>query len=146
MAEKIWKHDVGVATFEKRSAGTAITHLGIEAVEVGPDFLRARMPVDERTRQPIGILHGGASVLLAETLMSTAGNWVINFPEEYCVGQEINANHIRSARDGYVEAEARPLHIGKSSQVWETKITQNGKLICVSRMTLANLRAKREKK
>jgi len=98
------------------------------------------MPVDERTKQPLGLLHGGSSVLLAESIMSTAGNWSVDFPNEYCVGQEINANHVRSARDGVVTGTARPIHLGRASQVWETRIEQDGKLVCISRMTLAVLK------
>ncbi len=139
MTSTIWKHEVTIADFNKRSENTAVTHMGIEALEIGPNFLKAKMPVDERTKQPIGLLHGGASVLLAETLMSTAGNWCVDFPNQYCVGQEINANHIRSARDGYVEGVAKPIHLGKSSQVWECLISHEGKLVCVSRMTLSVL-------
>lgn len=139
MSESIWNFDVTLKDFEERSANTAVTHMGIEAIEIGPDFLKATMPVDHRTKQPIGLLNGGASVLLAESLMSTAGNWVVDFPNQFCVGQEINANHLRSARDGFVEGTARPIHIGSKSHVWETRIEQNGKLICISRMTLAVL-------
>ncbi len=140
MAARIWKKPVTPTDFDTRCANTAVSHLGIRCVEVGDDFISASMPVDERTKQPLGLLHGGASVLLAESIMSTAGNWTVDFPNEYCVGQEINANHIRSARQGEVLGIARPLHLGRSSQVWETRIEQDGKLICVSRMTLAVLK------
>jgi 1,4-dihydroxy-2-naphthoyl-CoA hydrolase len=97
-------------------------HLGIEFTEIGPDFLRGRMPVDDRTRQPFGILHGGASVALAETLGSTGAGLVVD-PDKYrVVGQEINANHVRAVTDGFVIGTARPLHIGKRSHVWEIPI------------------------
>jgi 1,4-dihydroxy-2-naphthoyl-CoA hydrolase len=120
---------------------TLITHLGIEIVEIGDDFLKARMPVDKRTRQPMGILHGGASVVLAETLGSGASNLVLNRDEWYAVGLEINANHVRSVAGGYVTGTARPLHLGKTTQVWEMQIhDEEGNLVCVSRMTNMVLR------
>ena len=119
------------------SRDTAIVALGIEFTEIGPDFLRATMPVDARTRQPYGLLHGGASVLLAETLGSTAGNLCV--PEDrICVGIEINANHVRGAREGVVTGTARPLHIGRATHVWEIRIEDaRGRLVCISRLTLA---------
>nr|WP_243700029.1 hotdog fold thioesterase [Lysobacter sp. N42] len=111
--------------------------LGIVFTEIGADFLRATMPVDARTKQPYGLLHGGASVLLAETLGSTAGNLCV--PEDrICVGIEINANHLRAVRDGVVTGTARPLHVGRATQVWEIRIEDaRGRLACVSRITLA---------
>lgn len=115
-----------------------ISHLGIEIIEIGEDFLTARMPVDSRTCQPMGILHGGASVALAETLGSCGANLVINRDEQYCVGLEINANHIRSVSSGYVTGVARPLHLGKTTQVWEMLIRDDeGNMVCASRMTNA---------
>ena len=119
------------------SRDTAIVALGIEFTEIGPDFLRATMPVDARTRQPYGLLHGGASVLLAETLGSTAGNLCV--PEDrICVGIEINANHVRGAREGVVTGSARALHVGASTHVWEIRIEDaRGRLVCISRLTLA---------
>jgi 1,4-dihydroxy-2-naphthoyl-CoA hydrolase len=112
--------------------------LGIEITEIGEDFLSGRMPVDERTRQPFGLLHGGASVALAETLGSLAGTLVLDREREACVGLEINANHIRSARNGFVHGTARPVHIGSSTQVWEIRIKDDrDKLVCLSRLTLA---------
>jgi 1,4-dihydroxy-2-naphthoyl-CoA hydrolase len=113
-------------------------HLGIEFTEIGPDYLIAKMPVDRRTVQPMGILHGGASVALAETVGSVAANCVLDEDKEYAVGLDINANHLRSATKGYVFAKATPLHIGKKTQVWEIKITSDdGKNICISRLTMA---------
>lgn len=113
-------------------------HLGIEFTEVGEDYIRGRMPVDHRTRQPYGLLHGGASVALAETLGSVGAAMVVNYHQYNAVGLEINANHVRGAREGYVTGTARPLHIGKTTQVWEIKITdERDKLICVSRLTVA---------
>lgn len=119
------------------SRGTAMEPLGIVFSEVGPDFLRATMPVDARTRQPYGLLHGGASVLLAETLGSSAGNLCV--PEgRACVGVEINANHLRAVREGTVTGTARALHVGGRTQVWEIRIEDDrGRLVCVSRLTLA---------
>jgi 1,4-dihydroxy-2-naphthoyl-CoA hydrolase len=112
-------------------------HLGIEFTELGPDFIRGRMPVDERTRQPYGILHGGASVALAETLGSTGAGLVVD-PDKYrVVGQEINANHVRAVSEGFVIGTARPAHIGKRSHVWEIRITdERERLVCISRITM----------
>lgn len=113
-------------------------HLGIEFIEVGDDFLRAKMPVNEKTRQPYGLLHGGASCVLAESLGSAAGACCVEMGKQIVVGLEINANHISSVKEGYVFGTARPLHIGRSTHVWEIKITnEEGKLVCVSRLTLA---------
>jgi 1,4-dihydroxy-2-naphthoyl-CoA hydrolase len=112
-------------------------HLGIEFTELGPDFIRGRMPVDGRTRQPFGILHGGASVALAETLGSTAAGLVVDRSKQRCVGQEINANHVRAVTDGYVIGTARPAHIGRRSHVWEIRITdEQERLVCISRITM----------
>jgi 1,4-dihydroxy-2-naphthoyl-CoA hydrolase len=126
-----------LAALNALSRGTAIEMLGIELTELGADFLRGTMPVDARTRQPYGLLHGGASVLLAETLGSTAGNLCVA-PGRRCVGLEINANHLRAAREGTVTGTARPLHVGARTQVWEIRIEDaRGKPVCVSRLTLA---------
>ena len=115
-------------------------HLGMEFLEIGADFIRGRMPVDDRTHQPFGILHGGASVALAETLGSTGATLAID-PDKYrCVGQEINANHIRGISSGFVIGTARPLHVGRRSHVWEIRITdERDKLVCISRLTMAIL-------
>jgi 1,4-dihydroxy-2-naphthoyl-CoA hydrolase len=116
-------------------------HIGIEFTEVGDNFLRARMPVDHRTQQPYGLLHGGASVTLAETLGSVASALIVDHQQYLCVGLEINANHIRSARKGYVTGTCTPLHLGGSTHVWDIKIhDEQEKLICVSRLTVAILR------
>lgn len=116
-------------------------HLGMEWVEVGHDFLKMKMPVDERTKQPYGLLHGGASCALAETIGSIASHYVIDTSQYICVGLEINANHVRSAREGYVTATCTPLHIGASTHVWDIKIhDENGKLVCISRLTVAILK------
>ena len=120
------------------SSGTMVEHLGIEFTAIGDDFVEAKMPVDHRTHQPLGLLHGGASVTLAETLGSIAATGCVDFRLQYCVGLEINANHIKSVKDGFVYGTARPLHIGKKTHVWEIRITNEKKeLVCVSRITLA---------
>lgn len=119
------------------SRNTAMEPLGIVFTEIGPDFLRATMPVDARTHQPYGLLHGGASALLAETLGSTAGMLCVD-EGRGCVGIEVNANHLRAVRSGIVTGTARPLHVGRSTQVWEIRIEDaGGRLVCVSRLTLA---------
>ncbi len=127
-----------------RSRDTAMTSLGIVFTEVGPDFLRATMPVDARTHQPYGLLHGGASALLAETLGSSAGMHCLR-PGERCVGIEINANHLVGVRSGLVTGTARPLHVGRRTQVWEIRIEDEiGRLVCISRLTLAVIPAPAE--
>ena len=114
--------------------------LGIEFTEIGNDWLTARMPVDHRTHQPMGLLHGGASVALAETLGSIAAHCCIDNAKQYCVGLEINANHLKGVRDGFVYGTARPIHVGRSTQVWEIKIVnENKELVCISRITMAIL-------
>ena len=120
------------------SANTLVSHLGIEFTEVGTNYLVARMPVDARTHQPLGLLHGGASVALAETLGSVAATLCVNRETQYCVGLEINANHIKSIREGFVIGKTTPVHVGKRTQVWEIRITnEQDELVCVSRLTLA---------
>ena len=115
-----------------------IQHLGIVYTEVGTDFICGKMPVDERTKQPLGLLHGGASVVLAETLGSVAAHLCLDPTKQYAVGLEINANHIKSATEGYVYGKASALHIGKKTHVWEIKITnEKNELICISRITIA---------
>ncbi len=121
--------------------GQMARHLGIEMTEIGVDFMTAKMPVDHRTIQRIGILHGGASLALAETVGSIAASYCVDRDFFYIVGQEINANHIRPVRRGFVYATATPLHLGKSSQVWDIKVkNEEGKLTCVSRFTVAVLK------
>ena len=116
-------------------------HLGFEWVELGPDFLKMRMPVDNRTKQPFGILHGGASCVLAETLGSLGAFFTLDGSKETAVGLDINANHIRSVRDGFVTGTAKPIHIGRTTQVWEILIHDEAeKLVCVSRITMAILK------
>jgi len=122
------------------SQGTIISLLGIEYTAIGPDFLAAKMPVDHRTKQPLGLLHGGASVVLAETLGSMASNLLVDQTKYYCVGLAINANHMRRASTGYVYGVTKPIHTGKSTHVWEIRITnEQGQLICASALTVAIL-------
>src|SRR5690606_3371995 len=133
----MFRPEVTVDLLNAMARGTAMEPLGIVFTEIGPDYLRGTMPVDARTHQPHGLLHGGASVLLAETLGSTAGGMCV--PEgRRVVGIEINANHLRGVRSGTVTGTARPLHVGRSTQVWEIRIEDEaGRLVCVSRLTLA---------
>lgn len=124
--------------FSSIGAGTMAEHLGIEWVELGADYLKAKMPVDHRTRQPYGLLHGGASCVLSETIGSVASAMVTDHSRFFCVGLEINANHVRSARQGYVTGVAMPLHLGSNTHVWDIKISDEiGQLVCVSRLTVA---------
>ncbi|MDL5050973.1 hotdog fold thioesterase [Oscillatoria amoena NRMC-F 0135] len=132
-------HDgITLESINRLSRNTMVEHLGIEFTALGPDYLSARMPVDARTHQPYGLLHGGASVSLAETLGSVAAHCCINNEKQYCVGIEINANHIKSVRSGFVTGTAKPIHIGKRTQVWEIRIeNEQAELVCVSRITMA---------
>lgn len=117
-------------------------HLGMEWTEVGPDYLKLRMPVDDRTKQPYGLLHGGASVALAETAGSVASHFVVDNKRFMCVGLEINANHLRGVRSGFVTATCTPFHIGASTHVWDIKIHDDReKLVCISRLTVAVLKS-----
>jgi 1,4-dihydroxy-2-naphthoyl-CoA hydrolase len=119
-------------------------HLGLEAVDIGDDWLSVRMPVDHRTHQPAGRLHGGASVVLAESVASMAANYCVDGDKEIVVGMEINANHVRPAREGWVTATARPEMIGRTSQVWSIRIEdEEGRLVCIARMTGAVIPAER---
>ena len=140
----IWfDKNISVADLKPLGNGTMSEYLGIEWTEIGQDFLKARMPVDERTQQPHGLLHGGASCVLAETIGSVASYLVIDSSQFYCVGIEINANHIRSAREGFVSGICSPLHIGSSTHVWDIRITnEEGKLVCISRLTVAIMKKK----
>lgn len=135
----IWKQAISVQTLTAISANTAVSHLGMEFLEVGDDFISARVPVDERTRQPYGLLHGGVSVVLAETLGSLGAYFAC--PEGHVtVGLDINANHLRAVRSGWVTGTAKPVHLGRSTHVWAIDITDEaGQLVCVSRLTMAIL-------
>jgi 1,4-dihydroxy-2-naphthoyl-CoA hydrolase len=136
---KIWKRPVSVEHFTSIHVDTAVATLGIEFLEVGDDFIKARVPVDKRTRQPYGILHGGVSVVLAETLGSSAAASCA--PDGHrVVGLDINANHIKATTTGWVTGIARPVHIGRTTQVWQIDLANDaGELTCVSRLTMAVL-------
>jgi uncharacterized protein (TIGR00369 family) len=133
----IFRSPVSPAALNQSSKQTLVEHLGIEFLEVGEDFLRGRMPVDQRTVQPYGLLHGGASAALAETLASVAATLCVDLSSQMPVGLELNANHLRSVSAGYVYGTVRPIHVGRSTHVWETRIEdETGQLICVSRLTI----------
>lgn len=141
----IWKTIVSTIQANTRGNNTMSDYLGIQFTEIGDDYLTATMPVDHRTKQPVGIMHGGASCVLAETVGSTAANFCVNPETHYCVGLDINTNHIRSMRQGIVIATAKPFHLGKSTQVWGIEIKdEEGKLVSITRLTMAVL--KREPK
>ena len=132
----IWHKPITPDELNLRGENTLSDLLGIQFIEVGDDFMRATMPADERTKQPIGIVHGGANVVLAETIASTAANAVVDQALFYCVGLEINANHIRPVTSGLVTAITRPIHLGRTTQVWHIDLyNEAGKQTCVSRMT-----------
>ncbi len=132
----IWVMRPDIDTLNRFHENTAIELLGIEITEVGDDFLRGTMPVDRRTVQPMGLLHGGASVVLAETLGSAASMHCLDLDVSYCVGLDVNANHIRGVKEGVVTATARPFHLGRASHVWDIRIEdESGRLVCVSRLT-----------
>ena len=143
----IWHQQPDLVKLNERGKNTAVESLGIVFTEIGEDFIKATMPVDHRTVQPMGLLHGGASVLLAESLGSIAANYCVNRDKSYCVGMEINANHLRSVKSGTVTGITRPLHLGATTQVWEIKIyNQAEKLVCVSRLTIAVVKKLEETK
>jgi 1,4-dihydroxy-2-naphthoyl-CoA hydrolase len=134
----IWTTRPDATTINSYSNDHMGHHLGIEITEIGDDYITGRMPVNEKTRQPYGILHGGASCVLAETLGSLGGAFCVDTQTQIVVGLEINANHLRPAFDGYVIGTARPIHVGKTTQVWDIKIVnEKGDLVCISRLTLA---------
>ncbi len=134
----MFKSGITLKSLGEMSKGTMVEHLGIEFLEIGNDYLTGRMPVNEKTIQPHGMLHGGASVSLAETLGSVAATLTIDPREKICLGLEINSNHIKGVREGFVIGKATPIHIGKSTQIWEIRITNNDdQLINISRLTLA---------
>ncbi len=136
---RIWKTDFTVEGLNNAQTGNMGQHLGIEFTEIGDDYLVARMPVDERTKQPMGLLHGGASCVLSESLGSVASLLCVeNTNTHSIVGVEINANHLSSARSGFVFGTVRPIRVGRTLQVWNTEIKdEKGKLLCVSRLTVA---------
>lgn len=132
--------NITVEAINKMSENTLTSHVGIVCTDVGNDFLCGKMPVDNRTKQTFGILHGGASVVLAETLGSLASNLCVDLNRQYCVGLEINANHVKSVADGYVYGKAQAVHLGKKTHIWDIRIrNENGELVCISRLTMAVL-------
>jgi uncharacterized protein (TIGR00369 family) len=136
----IWKSPTTLDQLKERSRETLMEHLGIEYLEIGDDYLKARMPVDSRTRQTAGILHGGASAALAETLGSIAAGMCVDREKKHIVGLEINANHIRPVTCGWVTGITTPIHVGTTTQIWEISIyNDQGKLVCISRLTVANI-------
>ncbi len=137
----IWKSLRSVEELNAGGAGSMVEHIGIKFTEVGDDFVRGIMPVEGRTHQPFGLLHGGASVALAETLGSTGATMCVDAEDYLCVGQEINANHVRAARTGQVTGTARPKHLGGRTHVWIIDIVnESGELVCTSRLTVAVVR------
>ena len=136
----IWRDAFPIDLVQEYSRETLISHLGIEFIEAGDDYLKAKMPVDARTQQPARMLHGGASVVLAETLASWAATYVVDREKNYCVGLEINANHVRAVGSGWIIGTARPVHLGRSTQIWEVRIAdESERLVCISRVTMAVL-------
>lgn len=138
----IWfKKDAQLADLAGLSKDTMAEHIGIQFTEIGDNFVKARMPVDHRTKQPYGLMHGGASCTLAETLGSIASAMVLDPEKFFGVGLEINANHVRSAREGFVSGIAKPLHLGNTTHVWDIRIyDEREKLVCASRLTVAILK------
>jgi 1,4-dihydroxy-2-naphthoyl-CoA hydrolase len=136
----IWQTDISLAGLTARVKNTMMEYLGIEMLAVGDDFMSAKMPIDHRTIQPAGIMHGGASCVLAESIGSMAANCCVDTQQFYCVGLDINTNHIRAIREGFVIGTARPFHLGKTTQVWGIEIVNEKKqLISVNRLTMAVL-------
>jgi uncharacterized protein (TIGR00369 family) len=134
----IWLNEFTLEQLNDSGRQTMVSHLGIEFTEIREDSLVARMPVDERTIQSYGLLHGGASVALAETLGSVCSSLTLDITQKVAVGMEVNANHIRPVTSGWVYGEARPVHLGSATQVWEIRINNEaGKLVCISRLTMA---------
>lgn len=134
----IWRREPGLEELNELLDGNMGAHLGIRVTQAGKDFLEATMPVDSRTRQPFGLLHGGASLALAETLGSVAAHLVLDPERQAAVGLEINGNHLRAVREGIVTGRVQPLHVGRTTHVWQTHIRdEDDRLVCVSRLTVA---------
>ena len=134
----IWFKTYELSDLEKLRPNTLVERLDMDITEIGPDYLKGRMPVNQHVYQMFGVLHGGASLALAETLGSVAANMVIDDKRQYAVGQEINANHLHSVASGFVTGVTKPFHIGATTQVWGIEIrSDEGKLVCVSRITMA---------
>lgn len=136
----LWKIPCSLQGINQRGKNTMVEYLDIEFIELGEDYMVAKMPVDHRTHQAIGIMHGGASCVLAETVGSVAANFAVDLEKQYCVGLSINTNHIRSIHEGFVFGKATPIHIGKSTQVWDIAIKNElGQLISSTKLTMAVL-------
>jgi 1,4-dihydroxy-2-naphthoyl-CoA hydrolase len=136
----IFKENLSLDFLNGWSKNTMVEHLGIRFIAIGEDYLTATMPVNDKTKQPLGLLHGGANVVLAETLGSVAATLSVNRDTHYCVALEINANHLKSVKEGAVKGIVKPIHLGKKTQVWEIKIyNQDEQLTCISRITMAVL-------
>lgn len=136
----IWKRPMSVELLNLVGHNTAVQHLGIELTEIGDDYIKGRVPVDTRTCQPYGLIHGGVNVVLAETLGSVAANWASDDDTQW-VGLDINANHLRGVKEGWVTGTCKPVHIGKSTQVWQIDLhNDQGELTCVSRITMSALK------
>ena len=134
----LFNKDLNPSDLSAQCNNTLVSNLGIEFTEISEDYIKAKMPVDHRTYQPFGMLHGGASMALAETLGSIASHLVVDNSRYICVGMEINGNHIRPVSSGWVTGTVQSIHIGKKSHIWEIKInTEDGKLVCISRLTMA---------
>ncbi len=139
-AMSIWKTPLSIEELQKKCINTLVTHLGITFSEIGDDYLKAQMPFEDHLRQTTGIMHGGASCVLAETVASAAANCAVDLQSQYCVGLEINTNHIRQVSSGLLTAIARPYHLGRTTQVWSIEVfNDQEKLISISRLTVAVL-------
>ncbi len=140
----IWKKPVDLQSLNEWHQNTMQQHIGIQFTEIGDDYIKATMPVDNRTKQPMGLLHGGASVALAESLGSVASVLCVDPEKQTVVGLEINANHIKTAKEGFVTGITKPIHLGRSTQVWEIRIYNEAEqLVCISRITNAILEHKK---
>lgn len=138
-----FRQNVDLDFLKEMGKNTMVEHLGIEFTRIGEDFLEATMPVDHRTKQPMGLLHGGANVVLAETLGSVASSLMVDQATHYCVGLEINANHLKAVTGGTVRGITKAIHVGRKTQVWEIKIySEQEELSCISRITMAVLEKK----
>lgn len=136
----IWKTPIDLEQITSTRKDTLVELMGIEFTGFGDDYLEGRMPVDRRSHQPYGIMHGGASCVLAETLGSIAGNYCLDYSKEFCVGLDINTSHIRMVKSGFVTGRAKPIHIGKTTQLWEIRIADDeGRLISITKLTLSVL-------
>lgn len=141
----IWKAPITIELLNKMNENTMVDHLGIVFSDIGEDTLTATMPVDHRTKQPFGIMHGGASAVLAETIGSVAANFCVDHEKNFCVGLDINTSHLKKASDGLVKGVARPIHLGSLTQVWEVKIfDERENLVSQSRLTMVVLDRKKQ--